>query len=163
MKNRLRKVTKTVRNFARGLTKRVKKFFGRGGSNSMAPPPTSVPTTPDNTPPPLPPPVVGAAMPKKQRKRSSTRRRSTFKRVRNAVRNVGKRIRNTVTRVFSSKKKRKGSRKFKNYRKIGVKGGTSPVNPPGAVAKPMLDRTTPMPAISGTSAVIAQSPSGASA
>jgi hypothetical protein len=102
-------------------------------------------------------------MGKKQRKRSATRKRSAFKRVRNAVRNVGKRIRNTVTQVFSSKKKGKASRKFKNYRKKGVKGGTSPVNPPAAVAQPMLDRTTPMPSISGTPAVVPQRPSGASA
>lgn len=176
MKNRLRKVVKSARNLARSVTKRVKKFLGRGGSNvdPMAPPTPSNNAAPaNNTPPPPPPPadamapppppppnnnvapspsLVGAAKPKRQRRRSATRKRSAFKRVRNAVRNVGKRFRNTVSRVFSSKKA-KSSRRKRNYRKKTVKGGEKPLSMrSGPQTRPSMNATLPPPVPSGTPA-----------
>jgi hypothetical protein len=173
MKNRLRKVVKSARSLVRGVTKRVKKFFGRGGSNAdpMAPPvsnanaPPPAPADAMASPPPPPPPpannvapsgpsLVGAAKPKKHRRRGGTRKRSAFKRVRNAVSNVGKRFRNTVSRVFSSKK-RKSSRRKRNYRKKTVKGGEKPRSPfmrSGPQSPPSVNATLPPPVPSGTPA-----------
>jgi hypothetical protein len=112
VRNASRRVKKGVRN----ATRAAKKIFHRGGDPNATPPPPPPPPAPTPAPTPAPAP--------KKRRRSKSK--GALRRVTNAVRNVGKRFRNTISSVFSKKTKRRRS-------KGSVQKGSSETPPKNAV------------------------------
>ena len=92
-----RKVSRNAKKGLRGATRKMKKIFHRGGNPVAVAPPA--------------PAVVPVMKPLSKRRRKS---KGAIRRVTNAVRHVGKRVRNTITGIFS--KKSKGTRRNKKRR-----------------------------------------------
>ena len=92
-----RKVSRNAKKGLRGATRKMKKIFHRGGNSVAVSPPA--------------PAVVPVMKPLSKRRRKS---KGAIRRVTNAVRHVGKRVRNTITGIFS--KKSKGTRRNKKRR-----------------------------------------------
>ena len=102
-----RRASRAAKKGVRNATRRVRKFFSRGGAPNVIPPG----------------PVPTEAVNAKPRSRRHRKRKGAFRRVTNAVRRVGKGIRNTLKRVFSKKTKHR-----RRTKKSGVQQGSAKNN-----------------------------------
>jgi len=127
----LRRASKRAKKGVRSVTRRVKKFFSRGGDPNAAPAPAT------NAAPAPAPNVAPAPKPRSRKHRKS---KGPFRRVTNVVRRVGKRFRNTLTRVFSKKTKHR-----RRNKKAPVQQGSSE-NMPVTNATPVTSPGVPAPA-----------------
>ena len=128
-----RRASRAAKKGVRNATRRVRKFFSRGGAPNVTPAG----------------PVPTEAVNAKPRSRRHRKRKGALRRVTNAVRRVGKGIRNTLTRVFSKKTKHRRRTKKSNRQQGSATNtsatNTSAMNPPPTNVPPTNAPSTNTP------------------